>query len=73
MIADKACSLVYYNAVGGESYCFYTVEVGDFPVTAAIGNARTEYQVSIEFTKAGFKEHSLEFKWIVYPAPSGEV
>lgn len=73
LIDDKACSAVVYNAVTDKSTCTYTVQVGDFPLTAAIGNEKTEYQVSIQFTEAGFKEHSLEFTWIVYPAPLGEV
>ena len=73
MVTDRACSAVTYDATTGNSSCSYTVVAGDLPITAAIGNEETEYQVSIQFTKAGFKEHSLEFKLIVYPAPLGEV
>lgn len=53
----------------GDSYCDYQVLSGDFPLTAAIDGKKTEYDVMVEFTVEGFKEHDLGFKWIVHPAP----
>lgn len=69
LICEKVCSSVTYDAEADESYCYYDVDIGDFPLTAAIEGKKTEYDVMVEFTKSGYKEHDLGFKWIVHPAP----
>lgn len=65
----KACGTVTYDEGADESYCYYDVVDGDFPLTAAEDDKKTEYEVMVEFTKAGYKEHDLGFKWIVIPGP----
>lgn len=67
LIDGKPCGSITYEAP--DSYCYYTVEDGDIPLTAAIEGKRTNYKVMVEFTKDGFKEHDLGFEWIVVPAP----
>ena len=69
LINGKVCSAVTYDSEADESYCYYDVEDGDFPLTTAIEGKRTNYDVMIAFTKTGFKEHDLGFEWIVVPAP----
>lgn len=69
LIDGAACSAVEYSEANEESYVYYTVADGDFPSTAIIDGKRTTYQVMIEFTKDGYKEHDLGFEWIVIPAP----
>lgn len=69
LIDGKACGEVTYDAENDESYCYYDVADGDFPSTAAIDGKKTEYDVMIEFTKSGYKEHDLGFNWVVLPAP----
>jgi len=73
LFQDKDCGVVTYEPDKDESFCYYTVSDGNFPSTAAVDGRKTEYECMVEFTKAGYKEHDLGFKWIVYPAPpSGE-
>lgn len=72
LIFKKACGSITYDSEEDESYCHYEVAVGDFPLTAAVEGKKTEYDVRVEFTKSGFKEHDLGFKWIVHPAPPSE-
>lgn len=69
LIDGKACSEVTYDPVADESYCYYDVEDGDFPIGSAIDDDVTTYNVMIEFTKSGYKEHDLGFKWVVHRAP----
>jgi len=69
LIYAKACGTITYDAAEEESYCYYDVAVGDFPLTAAVGNRMTIYEVMVEFTKPGYKEHDLGFEWHVFPAP----
>lgn len=67
LIDGKACGSITY--ADGDSYCYYTVADGDFPLGSAIDGKRTNYRVMVEFTKEGYKEHDLGFEWIVIPAP----
>lgn len=60
---------VTYDSDADESYCYYDVQDGDIPLTAAIEGKRTNYTVMVEFTKDGYKEHDLGFEWIVIPGP----
>lgn len=69
LIDGEACGSITYDSESDESYCYYTVADGDFPLTAAIEGKRTNYKVMVEFTKTGYKEHDLGFDWIVTPAP----
>jgi len=69
LIDGEACSEVTYDESANESYCYYEVAEGDFPLTAAVEGKRTNYQVMIEFTTTGYREHDLGFEWIVVPAP----
>ncbi len=69
LLDGKACSTVTYDSDADESYCYYDVKDGDFPLTAAIEGKRTNYNVMVEFIKTGYKEHDLGFEWIVIPAP----
>lgn len=69
LIDGKACSAVSYDGDKDESSCYYTVADGDFPLSAAVDDRETKYEVMVEFTKEGYKEHDLGFKWIVIPAP----
>ena len=74
LIDGKACSVVTYDEEADESYCYYDVVDGDFPLTAAVEGKRTNYKVMVEFTKiigedTVYKEHDLGFEWIVVPAP----
>lgn len=68
LIDGKACSEVLYDAEKDESYCYYDVVEGDFPLTAAVGNI-VNYKVMVEFIKDGYKENDLGFEWIVIPGP----
>ena len=68
LIDGKACSEVTYDAENDESYCYYDVVDGDFPLTAAEDDI-VRYKAMVEFVKTGSKEHDLGFTWIVYPAP----
>jgi len=56
----------------GDSYCDYFVQEGDFPSTSIINDDVTQYDVMVRFTKDGYQEHDLGFKWIVTPAPPSE-
>lgn len=69
LIDGAACSAVEYSALTEESYVYYTVIDGDFPLTAIIDGKRTTYEVMIAFAKDGYKEHDLGFEWTVIPAP----
>lgn len=69
LIDGEAMGTITYDSGEDESYCYYTVADGDFPLTAAVGGKKTEYEVMVEFTKTGYKMHDLGFKWIVHPAP----
>ena len=69
LIDGKDCSVVTYDAEEDESYCYYDVDDGDFPMGSAVNDDVTTYSVMVEFTKSGYKEHDLGFKWIVHRAP----
>lgn len=69
LIDGKVCTSVIYDESADESYCYYEVKDEDIPLSAAIDGKTTEYNVMIEFTKTGFKEHDLGFKWTVFAAP----
>lgn len=69
LIDGKACGSIMYDSDADESYCYYDVVEGDFPLSAAIDGRKTNYKVMVEFTKSGYKEHDLGFEWIVTPGP----
>lgn len=60
---------VIYDSDEEESYCTYFVQDGDFPLTAIVNDDITQYNVMVKFTKDGYQQHDLGFKWIVTPAP----
>ena len=69
LIDGQACGDVTYDETEEESYCYYTVADGDFPLTAIVDNRRTIYMVMVKFIKSGYVEHDLGFQWIVVPPP----
>jgi len=69
LIEGKPCGDVVYDSAEDESYCYYVVADGDFPSSAAIDGKKTEYDARVAFTRAGYKEHDLGFKWLVHPGP----
>lgn len=68
LIFEKACGEITYDTEKDESYCYYDVVVGDFPLTAAVEERKTVYSAMVKFVKDGYQEHDLGFKWIVHPA-----
>jgi len=67
LIDNKAFGDVTYDSP--DSYCYYEIASGDIPITAAVDGRKTNWNVMVQFTKTGFKEHDLGFELIVTPAP----
>jgi len=69
LIDYKACGTVTFDSDKNESSCYFTPADGDFPLSAAIDDEVTVYEVMVKFFKTGFQEHCLKFEWTVHPAP----